>query len=126
MLMNSILVVDDEPEIRAELAEYLGDKGYRVVEAGDGIEGAERFQAEPFAAVITDMRMPRGTGAELIRRVREADPDIPVLVLMGHYSDQETEQARQAGADAVFNKPVRLRDLNQALESLLRRGEAAA
>ena len=117
-----ILIVDDEPEIREEMAEYLVGKGYRVIVAGDGPEGLAKFRAEPCDLVITDMKMPGMAGDEVIRRLREIAPGLPVVVLTGHYSTQDLEDARRAGAGAVLHKPIRLRELHETLKTLLAGG----
>lgn len=117
-----ILIVDDEPEIREELAEYLAGKGYRVIVAGDGPEGLAKFRAEPCDLVITDMKMPGMAGDEVIRRLRGIAPGLPVVVLTGHYSTKDVADAKQAGAAAVFNKPIKLRSLHDALKTLLADG----
>ncbi len=114
-----ILIVDDEPEICEELAEYLAGKGYRVIVAGDGPEGLAKFRAEPCDLAITDMKMPGMAGDEVIRRLRGIAPGLPVVVLTGHYSTKDVADAKQAGAVAVFNKPIKLRALYEALKSLL-------
>ena len=114
-----ILIVDDEPEIREELAEYLAGKGYRVVVAGDGREGLAKFRAEPCDLVITDMKMPGMAGDEVIRCLRGIAPGLPIVVLTGHYSTQDVADANRAGAAAVFNKPIKLRALYEALKTLL-------
>ncbi len=114
-----ILIVDDEPEIREELAEYLTGKGCRVMVAGDGPEGLAKFRAEPCDLVITDMKMPGMAGDEVIRHLRQITPGLPIIVLTGHYSTKDAEGAKQAGAAAVFNKPVKLRALYELLKTLL-------
>jgi len=118
-----ILIVDDEPEIRAELAEYLVEKGYEVSQASNGVEAFETFQREGADAVITDMRMPRGTGEQLTRWLREITPCLPIIVITGHYSQDDLALARQAGANAAIKKPVGLRELSETLKSLLRPGD---
>lgn len=120
--IRRILIVDDEPEIREEMAEYLAGKGYRVIVAGDGPEGLAKFRAEPCDLVITDMKMPGMAGAEVVRRLREIAPGLPVVVLTGHYTTQDLEDARRAGAGAVLHKPIRLRELHETLKTLLAGG----
>ena len=117
-MAKKILIVDDEEEIRAELAGYLRDKGYEVEEAADGLEALEKFEASPADAVIGDMKMPRCPGDELTRRLRAVDPDLPVIILTGHYTNADVESARKAGATAVLKKPARLSELRRLLEHL--------
>ena len=117
-MAKKILIVDDEEEIRAELAGYLRDKGYEVEEAADGLEALNKFKAAPADAVITDIKMPRSTGEELTRRLRTVDPDLPIIILTGHYTNADMESAREAGATTVLKKPTRLSELRRLLERL--------
>ena len=69
-MTRTLLIVDDEPEIRAEMAEYFVAKGYRVEQAADGLEALDKIEAGTPDALITDLKMPR------VRRVR-ADQTAP-------------------------------------------------
>lgn len=116
---RKILILDDEAEIRAELAEYLARKGYEVEEAGDGIEGLRKFEAAPADLVITDIKMPRLDGYEVIRRVRQIDPDLPIIAITGHFSPGDLSTAKDAGATVTMKKPLGLRELAAELKRLL-------
>ena len=116
---RKILILDDEAEIRAELAEYLVRKGYEVEEAGDGIEGLRKFEAAPADLVITDIKMPRLDGYEVIRRVRQIDPDVPIIAITGHFSPGDLSTAKDAGATVTMKKPLGLRELAAELKRLL-------
>ncbi len=117
-MAKKILIVDDEEEIRAELAGYLLNKGYEVEEAADGLEALAKFEAAPADVVITDMKMPRCPGDELTRRLHVIDPELPVIIITGHYANADVESARKAGATAVLKKPVPLSELSQLLKRL--------
>lgn len=117
-MAKKILIVDDEEEIRAELAEYFQHKGYEVEEAADGLEALNKFKAAPADVVITDIKMPRLSGEELTRRLRAIDPHLPIIIITGHYAKPDLESARKAGATAVFKKPVALSELSQLLKRL--------
>ncbi len=123
---RNILVIDDEPEIRAELREYLVDKGYKVTEAGDGLEAIEKFQADNFVAVITDMDMPRCPGNVLIGRLRQMDANVPIIVLTGRASEDILSQAGDAGATTTLIKPIRIRRLDGVLKASLEEGGESA
>lgn len=123
---RKILVVDDEPEIRDELTEYLVDKGYKVTEAGDGLEAIEKFQADNFIAVITDMDMPRCPGNNLIERLRQIDANVPIIVLTGRASEDIPSQAGDAGATTTLIKPIRIRRLDGVLKASLEEGGESA
>ncbi len=115
-MVRKILVVDDEADIRAELAEYLETKGYRVEVAGNGREAFDRFEAAPADGVVVDIKMPRGDGFELIRRLRAIDPDVPIIVMTGHFSQTDRARSEELGATIMMEKPIVLRRLTQFLK----------
>ncbi len=117
-MAKKILIVDDEEEIRAELGGYFLDKGYEVEETADGLEALDKFEASPADAVISDIKMPRLSGVELTRRLRAIDPDLPIIILTGHYTHADVASARKAGATAGRKKPARLSELSRLLERL--------
>jgi CheY-like chemotaxis protein len=107
-----ILVVDDEPMVRQLVARALTDAGYLVDEASDGLAGWELARSIPnLDLVITDSRMPHLSGRELIRRLHELNPGLPILQLSG--------SARRPMVIPTLFKPFELRDLIQAVRELL-------
>lgn len=104
---RTILIVDDDPSIRRLIAATLEDvSGYRMTEAGDGLQALERARATQPAIIFLDIEMPRLNGIEACRRLR-SDPstaDATIVMLTG--SDEESERdARTAGADLFLTKP---------------------
>jgi DNA-binding NtrC family response regulator len=93
-----ILLVDDEPEIRRLLSRHLQRLGYTVREAGDGEEAVAMATVEIPDVVVTDMAMPRLGGLELLERLRNMDPGLPVIVLTGHGSLENVIAAMRRGA----------------------------
>ena len=118
-MTRTLLIVDDESEIRAELAEYLEGKGYRVEQAADGLEALGKVAAAMPDVVITDLKMPRCDGFELIRRLRAAPADRPIIPIAGTYSRVELDRAGDFGAQAIMRKPISLRQLAETLRGLL-------
>jgi len=121
-----ISIVDDEAEIRDELAEYFTGKGYEVSVAADGLEGLAIFRSERPDAVVTDLRMPRCSGTQMILHLREIDQAVPIIVITGHYSKTSLDKICQAGATDAFKKPICLRDLNETLTCWLEMHEGVA
>ncbi len=118
-MSKTLLIVDDEPEIRAEMAEYFEAKGYRVEQAADGLEALDKIGAAMPDAVITDLKMPRCNGFELIRRLRATHADLLIVAIAGTYSHEDLERAGDLGAQAVMRKPIGLRELAETLRGLL-------
>ena len=118
-MTRRLLIVDDEPEILAEMAEYFEAKGYRVEQAADGLEALERIEAGAPDALITDLKMPRCDGFDLIKRLREANNHVPIVAVAGTFSHADLARAGALGAQVVMRKPIGLRELAEKLRALL-------
>jgi len=107
-MTKTILIVDDDPSIRRLIAATLEDiSGYRMAEAGDGMQAVERARDAQPEIVFLDIEMPRLNGIETCRRLRSepATADATIVMLTGD-SDHEAERdARAAGADLFLTKP---------------------
>jgi two-component system, OmpR family, response regulator MprA len=118
-----ILVVDDEPAVRAALQRALALERYEVDLAADGHEALERLAAFPPDAVLLDVAMPRLDGLEVCRRLRAAGDQTPVLMLTARDAVDDRVEGLDAGADDYLVKPFALRELQARLRALLRRTE---
>lgn len=111
---GSILLVDDEPGFR-EIARYqLAAAGYDVTTAADGVEAIETLQptsSRPLDLVISDVRMPRMDGLELLRWVRQHRPEVEVILLSAVIDVDQALQAVRDGAVDFMTKPVRRAEL---------------
>ena len=109
-----VLVVDDEPVTRRTLREELEPRGFLVVEAADGEEAWELFQKELPDLVVTDLRMPRGDGVTLVRRIRrEAKSWVPVIVITSQTDLDIIKMAVQATKEAATEVLHLRRDLDR-------------
>lgn len=115
---RSLLLVDDESEARATMAEYLRERGWRVRTAGGGTQALAQFRQEAADAVITDLHMEDGDGWTLIGNLHALAPDLPIIVVSTAHAD-EAKRAVTAGASVVLAKPVGLEDLREELESAI-------
>ncbi len=118
-----ILVVDDDEHVRTALARYLAKTGYQVTQADGGSAALERLAAEPFEAMLCDIRMPGMTGVELLPRVIAHDPDIAVLMLTAVGEPGSAIECLKVGAADYLIKPVELEELSHSLRYALRRRE---
>ena len=121
---ETILVVDDEPQITRVLRTTLESSGYRVVLARNGLEALERLRADPPALIITDLSMPEMDGVELTREVRQR-LQIPILVLSVQNQDAAKVRALDEGADDYVTKPFSIQELLARVRALLRRANQA-
>ncbi|MEX2445441.1 MAG: sigma-54 dependent transcriptional regulator [Alkalispirochaeta sp.] len=108
----NVLIVDDEKNIRAGLGRALELDGYRALLAGDGQEALDTMQEEEIDLVIADLKMPRVSGEELLRRVVDQYPTVPVIILTGHGTIETAVQAMRDGAYDFLTKPVSLERLS--------------
>lgn len=110
--MSNILIIDDEKSIRKTLSEILSFEGYKIEEAGDGEEGLKKFKDHSFDVVLCDIKMPKIDGIEFLDKVREFNPDIPVIMISGHGTIETAVEAVKKGAYDYIAKPP---DLNRLL-----------
>ena len=116
-----ILVVDDEPHIRRVLSAVLGDRGFEIEMASDGVEGLDEFNARDFDLVILDLMMPGASGLEILSRIR-SDPqrsETPVIILTAKGQDTDREAALAGGANDFLTKPFSPKKLIARIEEIL-------
>jgi DNA-binding NtrC family response regulator len=114
-----ILVVDDEELIRWSLCAHLTSEGYEAIEATNGQEALARAGADAPAAMLLDLKMPVLDGMETLRRLRETDPDLPVIVLTAHGGIESAMEATRLGAAGYLPKPFDLREVTLVLRRAL-------
>lgn len=102
---KTILVVDDEVDLREAIAFDLKRRGFKVLQAGSGSEALSLTEKEAVNLVISDVRMPGGNGAELLGRLKEKNSFGPALMFITGFTDMRPEDAYHLGAEAVFSKP---------------------
>ena len=113
----SILVIDDDPDVRGFIVETLEEQGYTVREAADGHEGIAEFERETPDLIVLDFIMPGLSGAEVAREVRARRPDQAILFVSGY---SETEAVKSTAPDApLLAKPFRSDALQKAVRSVL-------
>ena len=115
----SILVVDDDALSLAALTDMLQRAGHDPVGAASGAQALETFRAGYFDAVITDLRMPRMDGLELLRKLRARDPSVPVVLVTAYGSVQTAVEAMKEGASDYVTKPFSSQEILAALGRLL-------
>ncbi len=112
-----LLVVDDERETTAFLAEFLLSQGYKLLLAGSGDEAVAIMEREPVDLVALDLHMPGLAGEEVIRHIKAKYPKTKVVVVTGY--PERVPGARVLGCDALLTKPFSMKELTRIIESLL-------
>jgi len=101
-----ILIIDDEAPIRESLKAFFEDEGYLVLTAEDGDRGLDIFSSEKIDLVLTDLRMPKKDGIEVMRRIHEQEPEIPMIVVSGAGQREDVITALRMGAKDYITKPI--------------------
>src|SRR5436190_18998337 len=104
--MPDILLVEDKESLRRVLRLTLENSGYSVTEAADARAAVREIERLPHRMVLTDLRMPNGSGLDVLRASKEADADVPVIVMTAYGSIDEAVQAMKDGAHDFLQKPV--------------------
>jgi two-component system, NtrC family, response regulator PilR len=119
--MAKILLLDDEQHTRRVIELHLGKHGHQVRAGKDGREGLDLLAREPFDLIITDLRMPRISGMELLKEIREQGLQIPVIVLTAFTSIESAVEAMKLGAADYIGKPPQLDEIIIKVDNLLAR-----
>ena len=120
-----ILVVDDEPTVRAVITRALALMGYRVDEAASGSQALARLSLVPYDLMLLDLRMPGMDGVQVMKWVEEAQPGLLVIVLTAHASLESAIAAVRAGAANYLLKPCSIRDIQAAIARALQHRQKA-
>jgi len=124
--VDKILIVEDEPNARTGLAELIASWGYRTDTAADGIDGLDRVLQWSPSIVITDLKMPRMDGMELLNRIGELPQPVAVIVLTAQGSVESAVEAMRIGAFDYIEKPVDPTHLRTILQSVSRQQTTVA
>ena len=120
--MAKVLCIEDEPELRQDIVEELGDAGYDTLQAANGVEGLEAIRTQQPDLVICDVTMPVMDGHQLLRTLRDEHPEfneLPFLFLTALGDRSDTIEGRKLGADAYLTKPIDFEMLLVEIESRL-------
>lgn len=117
----SVLVIDDDPDMRQVLSDFLQRSGYRVVEAANGQEGIFAAESEPIDAVILDKEMPGMNGLDVLSFFRHRCPRLPIIFITAFGGRDDEDESRRRGAWLYLEKPFRVAMVVEAVQSVLER-----
>ncbi len=120
--MATILVVDDDNQVREMLKKVFEREGYAVVEANNGVEATDIYDPEAIDLVVTDIVMPEKEGLETIRDIRKMNPEARIIAISGGgriNPEDYLDWANRIGVDRTFIKPVRRVEILEAVGELL-------
>ena len=116
---GTILVVDDEPPSDEVLADFFTPKGYEVLCAQGGLEGLSKLEKHRPDVILLDVRMPDMDGITVLRRIREANPWVGVLMMSGNTDTEAAKETLQLGAFDYVLKPFDFDYLDRAVHKML-------
>jgi DNA-binding NtrC family response regulator len=118
---ETILVVDDDPEVLALAADLLGVAGYKVISTGDPCEALRfaRTRSEPIHLLLTDVLMPFMSGSKLAEELRSIHPEVKVLFMSGHWESLEDYRVRLAPGEPFLDKPFTITKLEATIREAL-------
>ena len=115
MSLGRVLVVDDEPEVRQLLRDFLSDRGYDILLAENGLEALSTLDTQRPDLVLLDMAMPEMDGLETLKRMVMLDPPVPVIMVTANADISLTSKLLAIGAVDYIPKPFDLDYLDQAV-----------
>jgi DNA-binding response OmpR family regulator len=125
MTHATILIVDDEPQIRRVMKTTLTSQGYAVIESPTGDDALEKMRGNKPDLVLLDVNMPGRSGLEICREIRESS-DVPIIMLTVRNTERDKVQALDAGADDYVVKPFGGAQLDARIRAVLRRAAEPA
>lgn len=118
----TVLIVEDDPQIRAMLEESFNQEGFSVASAADGVAALAALAQRPADVVVTDILMPRKEGLTLIKELRAKDPHVKIIAISGGAAELtpgcNLELATMFGAEAAFAKPLDVDTLIRTIRDL--------
>lgn len=114
-----VLLVDDHDATRETLTELIRDLGHRVLAAANQAEAVKLIETNTFDLVLTDLKLPDGSGLEVMRRLKQASPETPVVMITGHATIDNAVEATRMGAYEYLTKPVDLNRLRIVIANAL-------
>ena len=118
MELPSILIIDDEADLQTTLKSVLKNK-YRATAVSSGLEGLSELKNHAFDLVISDIKMPVMDGLEVLKKIKEIDPTLPVIMLTGSLEIRSAVEAMRAGAEDYLCKPFDKDELLAVIEKVL-------
>ncbi len=113
--MRTVLVVDDEKNYRIVLEDLLEEEGYKVLTAASAAEALDLIRSNPVDTVLTDIKMPGMSGVELLERITDLDPDLPVILMTAYAEVDQAVGAMKKGALDHIQKPFDNEDVKRAV-----------
>ncbi len=117
-MKKKVLIIDDEEDIRNIIGEFCEMIGVDKRICSNGKEGIEMFKKENFDLVISDIKMPDMDGYEFVKKIRELDNSIPVVICSGFIDEKTKDKFKEIGINYYLEKPFKLKDIKDLIDKL--------
>jgi len=119
MPRKKVLIVDDEPDICEIISYEMDDRGFETESANGGFEAIEKLKNTKFDLILTDVRMPNGSGVDIVNFVHKLNGIKPKIILISAFSDVKEEEMHQKGVVAILTKPIDFVLVNKVIDQAL-------
>jgi DNA-binding response OmpR family regulator len=116
-----ILLIEDEPELRKTIKQYLHQEGYLVESASDFISGSEKASVYEYDCILVDITLPKGSGLDIVNQLKKIKSKAGIIIISAKNSDDDKIKGLDLGADDYLAKPFNLAELNARIKALVRR-----
>lgn len=116
-----ILLIEDEPDLRKSIKQYLHQEGYLVESAADYIKASEKVSDYDYDCILVDITLPKGSGLDIIKQLKENNSKAGIIIISAKNSADDKIIGLDIGADDYLAKPFNLAELNSRIKALLRR-----
>ncbi len=117
--MIKVLIAEDEKVMRFMIIDFLENFDIEVMQAENGLDAYVLWKKEKPDLLLTDINMPKMNGIDLLKKVKEHNPDFPVIVMTGVSIDTAKNLAKEYKADAILEKPFKMKDLMSIIHKLI-------
>lgn len=119
-MAEAIMLVEDETSIRETMAEFLGEEGFEIIQAADGLEALELFKEHNPDLIILDLMLPKLDGLEVCKAIRQKS-NVPIIMVTARDEEIDKLLGLELGADDYITKPFSLREMKARIKAVLRR-----
>ncbi|MCW3104613.1 MAG: two component transcriptional regulator, winged helix family [Bacteroidetes bacterium] len=116
-----ILLIEDEPELRKSIKQYLHQEGYLVESAADFIKASEKAFDYDYSCILIDITLPKGNGLDIVRQLKQRNSKAGIIIISAKNSSDDKITGLDLGADDYLAKPFDLAELNSRIKALIRR-----
>ncbi len=116
-----ILLIEDEPDLRKSIKQYLHQEGYVVESASDFIKAEEKVNEYEYDCILVDITLPKGSGLDIIKQLKKNNSKAGIIIISAKNSSDDKIEGLDIGADDYLAKPFNLAELNSRIKALIRR-----